>query len=271
MGSIGSVVKSPEQLLHLSDCSRSDVVAKASAFLCIVGIFVGACVYSSSALAELEDNASGEVVNIDDDISAPAREIHTSDFIDRMISEDASKYASNVLHDDTVYTYRSIEKRFGGRAALISPTTSSEFDELFTPNTVRSLDGSAGVHLDRITNGLDADRYVVMGKRFEVLLVDNRTDGGSNLPISSPKLQATSCGEGAAECNNLDLCGNEVIKVDKNSENTVIWRDNSNAAKYYLAAFNPTTSTSPQRIFARGVIFPKWQRMALIICGLRRE
>src|ERR1700722_6265740 len=114
MGSIGSVVKSPEQLLHLSDCSRSDIVAKASAFLCIVGIFVGACVYSSSALAELEDNASGEVVNIDDDISAPAREIHTSDFIDRMISEDASKYAStiNVPHDDTVYTYRSIEKRF---------------------------------------------------------------------------------------------------------------------------------------------------------------
>ena len=28
MDSIGSVVESPEQLLHLSDCSRSDVVAK---------------------------------------------------------------------------------------------------------------------------------------------------------------------------------------------------------------------------------------------------
>ena len=229
-----------EPLPHLIDCLCFGVATKTRAFLCIVGAFAGAYAYSPSALAEVEENTSDEVVKSDYSISTLSDITITNHFIDNVISEDGRKYRAIIDNSggDTEYVYRDTEMYFSGHTAFYSSKNPSEFDEVLIPDTVWSLDGSAGVHVDRISGGPDSEIYAVFGGRFEItdfwskaplgLWGDNNTDGGLDLLIPRPQLQVASCGENDPERSNLDYCGDDDIKADKNSDNITIVRRKKN-------------------------------------------
>jgi hypothetical protein len=233
-----------EPLSHLIDCLCLGVITKMRVFFFIVGALAGAYTSSSSALADVEEEVSDEVNEYDYSMHILSGITITNHFVDNIINEDAKRYTIIIdsPRGNAEYAQRNTGIYFSGRAAFHS----SELDDVLIPDTVWSLDGSAGVHVDRISGGPGSEIYAAFGGRFELanfwyksspgLWGGNNTEEGLDLPISLPPFQVASCGDGAAELSNLDYCsGNDIQAAGNGDTKTKIVRHEND---------NPKTSTT---------------------------
>lgn len=218
--------------------SRSEGVGKVRALLGLVSLLTGIYVYSSSAVAEVEeDTDQGE--NKSSFVSATLSHALTIDFLinnyDNITIEDVAKYL--LILNDPSSAAGSVHPESGtfpgSHYKFVYPAGSNEADSPLIPTAVWSLDTSTGVHLDHMSPGLGSETYTVFAGRRQSpffwskghpgLWTDNPDGGDPQLLITPQNFQVANCGGNSAEHSNLDYCINKKDKSnqqdDKSNQN----------------------------------------------------
>jgi hypothetical protein len=189
-------LKPLDRLPHRSHNSRAELMEKMRALFGIVGVFVGAYVYSPSVMAEGE-----EVSSQDESIYGSDLPTTISGIADHTIN----------IEDDPASDLSSIDHY--------------HINNIHIPDAVWNLDVSTDVHLGRISGGSDAATYAAFGARLKRadfwsqitlgLWNNNIANTGQNLLIPPALFQVASCGGNSPEHSNLDYCNGDDVNVDK--------------------------------------------------------
>jgi hypothetical protein len=189
---------------------------KANTLVGAIGIFVGLYVYSSAALAEVEDDVNQDDGNSVYRISSLSRGVNANFSIDSVTNIDSQLEFS-------------------------SPKDPSRFDEAVIPEAVWSLDASIGDPPDRISGGLGSETHIISGSGLESIGSWKNKAAASfssyERPYSlllPPPFQVASCGGSSAEHSDLAYCSAR----HKNSR----YRVNGTNS---LQGNDPSTSTTP--------------------------
>jgi hypothetical protein len=176
-----------ERVSHIGG-SGFDQISKANTLVGIVGIFVGLYVYSSVALAEVE-----EEINKDD--------------------EDNYSYSIIELPRGTVANF-SVDSiiNIDRQPEFISSKDPTRFDEVLIPDAVWGLDASMGAHSNRVSDGFGWETHIISGVDLEMTgywtntIVDFRDGKGEYSLLPPPQFQVASCGGASAERSDLEHC-----------------------------------------------------------------
>jgi hypothetical protein len=247
-----SQLRLSKSLPHLSGGTRSELIRKMRAFFGIAGLFAGIYVYLPSALAEVEEDQNQSTTKHGYDISTISNGLTTSFSLTRITNDEATRYLSTLddFYGDSGYA-RSHDK---------SP---SGFDETLIPEAVWSLDGSMGVHIDRISGGSETDVYARLGQEVESTDFWLRTFTGlwneaRNNIDPSIQFQVASCGGTYAERSSLDYCeinGAEAI-INNNNLDKVNNNDDLAAKQATNSSVTLSSGTSSSRLDASSNIAP---------------
>src|SRR5271169_6267654 len=210
--------------------SRFNLSSKARVFFGIISVFAGTYAYSSSAMAEVEEDTSQEINKPGYSTPTLSNDITANLLIDNYTNEDMVRYLSTLdsFHNEADLVNRDAETYTGSHPAFSSSTNPHGIDDALIPETVWSLDASSGTHLDHIPGGPGSDIYAVFGGRPEInnfwigasfgWWANKNTDGASGLLVAPPKFQVASCGGSSAEHSDLDYCDSAKLAADQPSD-----------------------------------------------------
>jgi hypothetical protein len=189
----------------------------------VVGIFAGAYACLSSAVAEVEEDTGQDVRSSGYSENTLSSNTMTNLIFDSTKDGDVLEYLQNLenSHADIEYLPEKVESYTSGHPAFFPSKKLNGLDDALIPETVWSLDGSAGVHLDRILGGPGTDISTAFGGRPEITdfwvsaifgpLSSNNADKASDL-LPLP-FQVASCGGNSAEHSNLDYCDDAAFVI----------------------------------------------------------
>jgi hypothetical protein len=241
---------------------------KARVALGVVGIFAGAYACLSSAVAEVEEATGQGVGSSGYSATTLSDNTNTTLIIDRANDEDISTYLSNInnSHGDIGYSHVNMEVYTSEHPEFSPSKNLNGFDDALIPETVWSLDGSAGDHLDRIPGGPGTEIYTAFGGRPGItgfwVSATFGSWGGDNtyktLDVLLPQFQVASCGGSSAERSNLAYCNNAALiaaqladqpqKSGQNSSNSGAQQANSNGPSSSVAP--ASNSSAPSNVAA---------------------
>jgi hypothetical protein len=209
--------------------SHLNLTNKARELFCIAGTLAGVYACSSSALAEIEEDASQEAGKSGYSISALSRDIVTNVLINNVTYDDFANTTLDNSRDDAESVLRNVEALTGGHPGFPSSKGPNGFHDVLVPETVWSLDVNTGAHIDGISGGSDSEIYAVFGRRLEITdfwirtifgsSIGNDADRAPNLLAAPPQFQVASCGS-SVEHSDLDYCYNSniIAKQVKNNK-----------------------------------------------------
>jgi hypothetical protein len=241
---------------------------KARVGIGVVGIFAGAYACLSSAVAEVEEADDQGFGSSGYSATTLSENANTTLILDRANDEHILTYLSplNNSHGDIGYSHGNMEEYTSEHPEFSPSKNLNGFDDALIPETVWSLDGSAGDHLDRIPGGPGTEIYTAFGRRPEItgfwVSVTFGSWGGDNTYKTSdlllPQFQVASCGESSAEHSNLAYCNNAALiaaqladqpqKSGQNSSNSAAQQANSNGPSSSVAP--ASNSSAPSNVAA---------------------
>jgi hypothetical protein len=184
------------RVLHRSRRSSHELSHKMSALLGLLGIFLAAYAYSSSAMAEGEEVSSqGE--------SADGSDIQT--VIHRIVNDTIG------ISDKSVPDLNELDYY--------------HMNNVHIPDSVWQMDISTEAQLGHGSDELNPLPYTIFGARLEHaafwpgatfdLWITNATNFSTNPLVPPSLLQVASCGGSSAERSNLDYCDDSEGKLDE--------------------------------------------------------
>jgi hypothetical protein len=225
---------SQESLPRSGESSRPERLDKRRAFLGLVSLLIGIYVYSSSAVANVEENADQDESNNNFLPPTLSQEL-TTDFLinnyDDITGEDVAKYLSSI--DDYSNFAKSGHHELGVPAGShhksAYPTGPNDSDAALIPAAVWSLDSSTGIHLDHMSPALGSEMNT--GRSYQSKSHShwskkdldpwsNDPDGANRDLVTTPQVfQVANCGDVSAEHSNLDFCSDYNFKKNQQENN----------------------------------------------------
>jgi hypothetical protein len=225
---------SQESLPTSGESSRPEGLDKRRAFLGLASLLIGIHLYSSCALANVEENADQDESNNTFLLSTLSRQLTTNFLInnyDNITADDVAKYLLNIDDYSNAAKSRDHEPGVpaGSHRKSAHPTGPNDSDAALIPAAVWSLDSSTGIHLDHMSPALGSEMYTDRShqSKSHFFWSRNNLDPWSNDPdganpdlVTTPQvLQVANCGDMSAEHSDLDFCSDYKVKTNQQENN----------------------------------------------------